>query len=391
MGQAFAGRLPIFYEYVMSINLSFDLQPQDALRFWQNKRGILKSAFDALSDDAKAGAFTAAWLSHEGQISTLLTKMHNAIATGQSWQDFRKECEGLFEARGYTEPNPWHLENVFRTNIQSAYNAGRYRQMMEVAEGRPYWRYSAVADERTRPSHLAMHGKIYRFDDPVWHEWYPPNGYRCRCSVESLSQRQMTNNGWQVENGQPLLSPDSGFANNPGENFFGGFDEIRRQAEREVWQDWPFTPATPLEPFRRIPAAPEAPPLPAASAAQFADEFTRRFGAGAVFTDALGEPLLITANAYADGLGAGELIPQLEALISAPVEIWLGVQTDERRRRARLIKRLLMLHPDGGTVAIEAANAVIVTKVEKDVDLVSKRKGKRIYHVVGDEGYERQY
>ncbi|MBF0219965.1 MAG: hypothetical protein HQL49_10640 [Gammaproteobacteria bacterium] len=35
-----------------------------------------------------------------------------------------------------------------------------------------------------------MDGMAAPIDDPIWQRWYPTNGYRCRCSVISLSENR---------------------------------------------------------------------------------------------------------------------------------------------------------------------------------------------------------
>lgn len=40
-----------------------------------------------------------------------------------------------------------------------------------------------------------MHGKIFRFDDPFWTTFYPPNGFNCRCTVRSFSERDLQRRG----------------------------------------------------------------------------------------------------------------------------------------------------------------------------------------------------
>jgi len=56
--------------------------------------------------------------------------------------------------------------------------------------------YDAINDRRTRPAHAAMDGYIAPHDDPIWNTWYPLNGYRCRCSVIALSERQAHARGY---------------------------------------------------------------------------------------------------------------------------------------------------------------------------------------------------
>ena len=63
----------------------------------------------------------------------------------------------FLEAEGYEGLDPLQADNIFRTNIQTAYNVGHYEQMTDpdVMQLRPYWMYDAVNDSHTRPSHLA--------------------------------------------------------------------------------------------------------------------------------------------------------------------------------------------------------------------------------------------
>lgn len=83
-----------------------------------------------------------------------------------------------------------HLKNIFYTNIQDAYNLGRFEKTLETRETRPYLMYDAINDSRVRPSHLAMDNVIRRWDDPFWETNYPPNGYMCRCRCITLSEAQ---------------------------------------------------------------------------------------------------------------------------------------------------------------------------------------------------------
>jgi hypothetical protein len=49
-----------------------------------------------------------------------------------------------------------------------------------------WFRYVTQEDGRVRPEHRALHGKIFRFDDP--NAPIPPLDYGCRCGIEYVAQ-----------------------------------------------------------------------------------------------------------------------------------------------------------------------------------------------------------
>jgi uncharacterized protein with gpF-like domain len=85
--------------------------------------------------------------------------------------------------------------------MQSAYMAGRYQGMLAAKQYAPWWEYSAIMDNRTRPAHAAMNGLVFRYDDPFWTTWYPPNGFRCRCRVIPRTDVEKDRGDFQVSNG----------------------------------------------------------------------------------------------------------------------------------------------------------------------------------------------
>jgi SPP1 gp7 family putative phage head morphogenesis protein len=137
-----------------------------------------------------------------GEVKDELAK---SMAEGLTLRDFRRALPGIFERHGYSMLHPWRIETIYRTNLQNAHQAGRQRQMTDpaVLQARPFWRYVAVQDVATRPEHAAMHGRVFRADNPVWESWYPPNGFNCRCTVQTLSAREVQRRGLKVETEDP--------------------------------------------------------------------------------------------------------------------------------------------------------------------------------------------
>jgi SPP1 gp7 family putative phage head morphogenesis protein len=53
----------------------------------------------------------------------------------------------------------------------------------------PYLKYTTQGDSHVREEHQALNGLVFPVNDPFWDSYYPPNGWRCRCSVRQLSER----------------------------------------------------------------------------------------------------------------------------------------------------------------------------------------------------------
>jgi SPP1 gp7 family putative phage head morphogenesis protein len=109
-------------------------------------------------------------------LKDLQGSLTDSIKTGQSLADWKKDVQFILKNWGI---GGWRAETIYRTNLQTAYQVGRYEQMTDpdVIEMRPYWRYVAVMDAHTRPTHAAMHGRVFPADDPIWDHWYPPNDF----------------------------------------------------------------------------------------------------------------------------------------------------------------------------------------------------------------------
>jgi len=73
-----------------------------------------------------------------------------------------------------------------------AYSGGQIAALESIKDDFPYWQYSAVNDTRTRPSHRALHGKIFRTGD---YRFFPPIGFNCRCSAIPLSKTKAASLG----------------------------------------------------------------------------------------------------------------------------------------------------------------------------------------------------
>lgn len=202
---------------------------KSAVAFLKKKRVLTKEEYASLSDRAKAKAFTVAGYTAAEVLQEFLDKLTTAVEEGRTLADWKAQMDEWLGAHGYDGMDPGKAELIFRTNVQTAYNAGHYRSMVQAKALRPYWMYVTAGDGRVRDTHAALDGAVYRADDPFWKVWYPPNGYKCRCHVRSYSERQVRERNLTVQTKPPVtvdlatgeinaLRPDKGFANNPAQD-----------------------------------------------------------------------------------------------------------------------------------------------------------------------------
>jgi SPP1 gp7 family putative phage head morphogenesis protein len=166
-----------------ALQTSFDLPPRDAIDYFQAKKIVRKKVFDQLSKEAKQSAFSVSRVYKEDVLEGFKNEIDSALRTGATQQQTVKRFKDILSGASHRELGEFHLETIFRTNMQTAYGVGRRRGLEEVSDAFPFWQYHAVMDDRTRPRHAAINGVILPADNPFWDEHYPPWAFNCRCSV----------------------------------------------------------------------------------------------------------------------------------------------------------------------------------------------------------------
>jgi SPP1 gp7 family putative phage head morphogenesis protein len=365
--------------------------PEDAIRYFESKGYKLGFKWQDVWAEAHARAFTVAGVMKVDILQDIRQELTKALKNGTTFEQFKDNLTPVLQRKGWLgrgdvvdgetgeihgrRLTPRRLGTIFQTNMQSSYMAGRYAAQMDQVDTHPYWEYVAVLDDRTRPAHAAISGSIYRYDDPFWATFYPPNGYRCRCRVRARSLSDLARNklasrssaGRLVKFDQRVgrdgatqpaiayddpitgkrIAPDPGFGFNPG---------------RE-WQR-PFTPP-PLDTLPRtfpsgveLPELPKPTPVPASEllpsnldAQQYAQAFLQEFGLkpseSIAYRDVTHAPLVVSDDLFkagdgswkADKDGRGPYMKLLAQAVQAPDEIWLRWEQSRDEADKWLLKR----------------------------------------------------
>lgn len=218
--------------------LAKPVQPDVAMAFWQSRASMTREEAQKLTGGAKARAFYVSGLAERDMVETVHAAMGAAIANGETLAGFKGRIGEVVASAGW---QGHRVENIFRTNMQTAYAAGRYAKMQAVKEQRPFWQYYTIEDRRTRASHAVLHGLVYPAEHEFWGRNYPPNGFRCRCGVRTLSTAQVEAQGLTVQKAMPTDSlwtdpvtgmeyhvqmpgADKGFRGNVGKDWLEGLD-----------------------------------------------------------------------------------------------------------------------------------------------------------------------
>lgn len=162
---------------------------KQALEAGRAKQAITRSVFDNVDARTRLESFTAAGTHTEKVISTIQSKVHDAIEAGISFEDFKKRLSPEVLA-GITAP-----ELVYENAINNAYHRARYESQRDIKTFKPFLRYHTFGDERVRPNHRILNGRVARQDDPFWAVNYPPNGHRCRCTARAISNKDLERQG----------------------------------------------------------------------------------------------------------------------------------------------------------------------------------------------------
>ncbi len=192
------------------------LAPEAAIAYFRDKGYALTWSWRDMWEEAHALAFTVAKSAGFDVLGDIRGAVDRALAEGQTLRQFSRGLEPVLRRKGWwgrvTKDgktielgSPRRLRTIYATNLRTAHAAARHQQQKRSAESLPYWQYDAIDDSRTRPSHAALDGLVFRHDDPIWQTHYPPNGFNCRCKVRALTERQVRRRGLQVQSSEGRL------------------------------------------------------------------------------------------------------------------------------------------------------------------------------------------
>ena len=126
-----------------------------------------------------------------------LTRSNYIFSGMKTFHELNEAFPSLLDSNGNRKTFEAFLNDVRK--IDNTYNSNylraEYNFVQSSAEMAAKWerfsedgdrynlQYRTANDDKVRPEHAALNGVTLPPSDPFWEEYYPPNGWNCRCTV----------------------------------------------------------------------------------------------------------------------------------------------------------------------------------------------------------------
>jgi hypothetical protein len=196
---------------------------EEAVSFMKGRIPMTKTEWNDLEPKLRFRAFTVARLAQCDFIEAVRGRLINAMQDGQGFASTWNDIKAIADEDGAFQFRPGYWENVFRTNTQTAYTAGKLMQFHNNPP--PAWQLLIVDDSRTSNicKGLIQSGKqslAMPSNHPFWKKFgFPPYHFQCRTGLQAVYKSQI---GTDVQVENPSMrslgkhfKPMKGFGGNP--------------------------------------------------------------------------------------------------------------------------------------------------------------------------------
>ncbi|EJF87173.1 phage minor head protein [Bartonella rattimassiliensis] len=192
----------------------FKTAPKEVTRYFEAKALVPSFDWRDIAPEEHAFSFTVAKSVGYDILEDFKQAVGEAIKHQRPLQEFQKNLMPLLQEKGWwgkklvRDPktgeksvvhlgSPRRLETVYWANTMSAHAAGEWERTQNNKEFLPYLTYALSSSEHKRLEHENWVGFTAPVDDPIWDWLYPPNGWRCKCSVRQVSRYEADNLGYE--------------------------------------------------------------------------------------------------------------------------------------------------------------------------------------------------
>ena len=201
--------------------LSIDILSTPQVRkFIENHSSALNSSFekvemsDAMRKRLHRSDFIFSGIKTFHELNEAFPSLLDENGERKSFERFLNDVRSIDQTY-----NSNYLRAEYNFVTASAEMAARWEGFMQDGD-RYNLQYRTQKDDKVRPEHAVLDGVTLPPSDPFWEEFYPPNGWNCRCTVVQVrkSKYPTTPHAEAMRLGDEALQRDSKgiFRFNPG-------------------------------------------------------------------------------------------------------------------------------------------------------------------------------
>lgn len=215
------------------------LPPQDAVAYMAAREQLAVTySWRDMWQPEHARAFTISRLTQADVLDDLRKGIAASVGGDLTRKDWMRDAQAILEKAGWwgtkevidpatgevlkTRFDSRRLGLIFDTNTRTAAAAGQWERIQQTKRTFNVLRYVTQDDGRVRAAHMAWHNLALPVDDPFWATHYPPNGWRCRCRVIPMRQKDLDKQV-QAQQANPPVDPTK---------------RLKTERPDVVWRDW---------------------------------------------------------------------------------------------------------------------------------------------------------
>lgn len=169
------------------------MTPEEAARIFSKRAKLTGRGLRAIRDEARKQAGVLAVEARAKIVQRAMEIIRQGITRGDSFATVQRRLISAFSDLGGFQVPLHRLRLITRQSTLTSFNVARQRvQNSEpVRAAFPYIQYITVADKNVRPTHKALHKKIFLKSEFINSPIYPPWDYNCRCTTRDVSQSEV--------------------------------------------------------------------------------------------------------------------------------------------------------------------------------------------------------
>lgn len=193
-----------------------DLMPFDRAMEILRRRAPNLSAqyYQLVENDLHGWATTVSGLESQATVKAVIDSLNKAEEAGTNFNQWRNDIDEILDSEDIEKLRPGQLETVFRTNLQTAYNAAGERLVNDVdPSGELYPAYQFLNGDPQSTICIPRDGKVFPRSDK---SNIPPLHFNCKSYIIWLSKFEDVTTAPESTREQ-LPPPDKGFDRSPNQ------------------------------------------------------------------------------------------------------------------------------------------------------------------------------